>query len=282
MRGKSLTTEELPLNLHTYGVGQTLPVSVEEDVAVMFREHYHRYHYEQQMLKPDKTRIVASIEGGVVGFCSVSSVNGYGVLSHLLVDNAKQGLGIGRAMEAVRRQICARDGLIAYSSCVTVGVQSQRLKLRNGLVPINVKFGYRQNVFKPCDITSAVTFTTVNTLPAQPQGNHIELDGANRRVRVIAKDPAYVEAAIALLRRDETHYADFVVDTRVHQWLLRERKLSFQGLDILVRGPCWGYLWQMRNAVYRAALASRNEMIAAPEEICRSAHELFSLSTQAA
>jgi hypothetical protein len=270
------------VTLATFRPGESMPPQVGDHVTSLFVEFYYRYHYLTKITGADRFRIVASIRGRICGFCTIEPVNGYGVLSSLLVLEAAQGRGIGGLMEDKRLQICLSENLIPYSSCVTVGLQSQRLKMRRQMLPINVKFGYRRDVFKPEDISSAVTFVARVPLPRPVNANAVKIDNDNNRIRIIARDLRFLEAVVDDLEGDDNSYIDVLASPDLSDSAFEESDLVFHGLDIQVHDRVWGYLWQIRNAVYRQGAAVRNDIVMPVEQILASGRSIASLSPTAA
>ena len=129
---------EASLELRVALPGEALGQVTNSQIEALFNASYYRYHFKEKLFEVHRTRILMSDpHGNLVGFGTIKQSAPYAVLSNLLVNDAFRGLGVGSRIEEARMQIVSRLGLVPYSSCVTVGVQSQRLKQKHGLIPIN-------------------------------------------------------------------------------------------------------------------------------------------------
>ncbi|HEU0149707.1 MAG TPA: hypothetical protein VFR21_22860 [Bradyrhizobium sp.] len=255
------------VDLITFGRDEKTPEGIAGQITFLFKESYFRYHYLSKLMSTDRFRIVALQDTRVCGFCSVQSLNGYGVLSNLLVATSARGSGIAGLMEDLRQQICARENLIPYVSCVTVGMQSQRLKARRGMIPINVKFGYRRNVFRPGDLSSAVCFLGAGPLPPAAGMDTLKVDTEQKRIRIIAQDLAFLDRTLRGFGHEDSYYIDVLAAPGLPRRGLAERGLVAHGLDIEAGDRVWGSLWQVPNGVYRQGTAVHNDLIVPIEDI---------------
>jgi GNAT superfamily N-acetyltransferase len=241
---------------------------VSEGVHQLFRTSYHAYHYLNEVLEPSRARFIALLHRNVIGFGTVKIVGETGVLSNLVVCRNHRGHGVGSAIEDERAAYCRRLRVAQYSSCVTVGVQSQRLKLRNGLVPINVKYGYRRGVFSPSEVSSAVTFVS-GDVPRRPPQETCVLAGTADRLRIVA---ATVEGMIGSLPCIEAakpdRYVDVLATQPVAEWLNRHQdKFAFHGADFLAATNESGALFQYINQAY-------SDGVHEPLDLCQPARDI--------
>lgn len=151
-----------------YFPSNIIPAEIEAQIASLFRKSYFRYHYLTKMLSNDRYRIVVIIGSEVIGFGTVEKVNYFGILSNFLVASEYRGHGIGSLIELRRFSICNYEKLTIYSSCSSVSLASQLLKLKHGLIPINIKYGYRRDVYRPKQVSSAISFISPDFLAVYP------------------------------------------------------------------------------------------------------------------
>jgi hypothetical protein len=235
-----------------------MPEVVREEIILMFNTYYYRYHYLQKMLQKDRIRIVLLGDQGVLGFCTIQQVGSFAILSNLLVSPAKQGMRLGSLLEDIRSQLCREQGLVSYSSCVTVGLGSQRLKEARGLKAINVKLGYRQQVFSAADISSAVTYLSPMALANEVHFNAVKTDQENKRVRIVACDEYFLRSSLSEDANRGNFYVDVLVPPRLVRACEGRPDLVFHGIDIGHSENCWGVLFQKKNETYERAASSEN------------------------
>jgi hypothetical protein len=240
-------------HVEVYGFGGEMPELVREEITAMFNAYYYRYHYLQKMLHKDRIRIVLLGDQGVLGFCTIQQIGLFAILSNLLVSPDKQGMRLGSLLEDIRSQLCREHGLVSYSSCVTVGLGSQRLKEARGLKPINIKLGYRQQVFSAEDISSAVTYLSPMSLANEVQFNGVKIDQENKRVRIVACDESFLCSSFGEHANRERFYVDVLVPPRLASVCDGNSELVFHGIDISHSENSWGVLFQQKNETYERA-----------------------------
>jgi hypothetical protein len=245
-------------HVEVYRLGSEMPEAVREEIVFMFNAYYYRYHYLQKMLQKDRIRIVLLGNGGVLGFCTIQQVGSFAILSNLLVSPDKQGMRLGSLLEDIRTQLCREQGLVSYSSCVTVGLGSQRLKEARGLKAINVKLGYRQQVFSAEDISSAVTYLSPMTLVNEVQFNAVKTDQENKRVRIVAWNESFLRSSLGEHANRGKFYVDVLVPPRLVNACDGHAELVFHGIDISHGENCWGVLFQQKNETYERAASIEN------------------------
>lgn len=226
--------------------GTTLSDQVAGEVRGLFENYYHRYHYLSKLGDAKRYRLLARDKGGtIVGYGSVEPVGAFALLSNLLVSSAAQGRGIGSLLESARMRLAADLALQPYSSCVTVGTQSQALKLKHGLRPLNYKLGYRRNVFHANEVSSSVVYGGLNRLENPVSEFKVTESSENLRLRISLPTQSYTTAAIETIANDSLCYVEILA----HPAVFLPDSFVLQGIEIDLGSGEWGRLWQYKNAV---------------------------------
>jgi GNAT superfamily N-acetyltransferase len=221
-------------------------------IEALFLSGYNQYHFKWKLFDEQRYRYVCrQKDGQLIGFATVESLAQFAVLANLLVAPGQQGKGLGYVIEAARAELVNELGLIPYSSCVTFGTASQKLKAKFDMQPINWKLGNRINVIEPNNVSSAITYLGPIDRCQAIDTCRIERDNANDRFRLISCDQAHFNEHVADLLWLEDSYVDILVHPAV---IVGERFVP-QGIDIDVYHGRWGRLWQLDNRIRALGLS---------------------------
>ena len=250
---------------------EKFPESIRVRCITMFKCFYHHYHYLQTLADVEMARfLIRDSLGDVIGFATIRQRGAFAILSNLLVVLSHQGKGLGVLLETARMSYANRNGLTSYSSCVTVGVKSQALKLRFGLAAINYKLGYRRDVFTSDDVSSAVTFCgALSGVPFVSKNCFIVNRELGRR-RVICATQAGVERAVTILKGNKNDYVDLLLTPGLQP----PEGFVFQGADLDLKTMCLGELWQLDNNVRLLGLRGALDLSVPKELIEQSMFDL--------
>ena len=228
-------------------------------------------------MSPDRVDIICIDEDLVIGYCSVQLKGICGILSNLIVDSDYQGLGIGRNLEKIRIKYCRYKRLNVYVSCTTVDKRSQKFKSELSLVPINVKYGYRYNVYERNDLSSAVTYISQgNYRFADCAEEEITLNYELRRIRIVSKRWDYIKSKISSIPECKEFYVDILVTREMAKEMTEISDFKFQGLDFnhFYEGKLHCLL-QFKNNIYNRGIEINNKFYVNSDQIFEMAWNLI-------
>ncbi|MES2939371.1 MAG: GNAT family N-acetyltransferase [Pseudomonadota bacterium] len=248
--------DALPWSLEVLGTEERVRPDTLEQMRRLHADSYHAYHYAEEAVAPGRWRFALRDGARLVGYASVVPRGRFGYLSNLVVHPHYQGCGLGTLLDRRRAALCRELELTSYVSCVTVGVQSQRTKVSLGLQRLNLKYGYRVGVFSPDDVSSAATYAGglagVGEL-AGPGGYAVQSAG-QKRLRAVCADAADLPRALARAQGLDDFYVDLLCGGAAGELACAHPGLRFVGLDLDLERQQYGYLFQLKNRRYHAAL----------------------------
>lgn len=228
----------------------------------LFTEYYFNYHYIHSLFDNSRIHFLAFEGGKLVGYGGIKKCDGLAILSNLLVRAEYQSLGIGKQLEINRFHYSRVNNLINYSSCVMDGVQSQWLKYSNGMIPINVKYGYRSSVVHSTHIGGAVTFLGKNSTFTAPSENALYVEKKIKRMRLLIRQRDYLIENLPRIRKYDDWYIDVVCGREsINNEVSDMEDFSYQGFDLLNENRCGGKMYQYKNRRFFKGYHASNIMI---------------------
>lgn len=244
---RSCTTLAGDVLVQIYPESCKLDTALEVEVKRLFNDIYYRYHYQDKLASAESIRLLAYRSNRICGFGTVKIHDRFAILSSIAVDTSFQRKRIGTFIEECRHQCYTELDKVPYVSCVTEGLASQRLKVKYGMLPINIKYGYRQNVFRKNDISSAVTYADdANSALCIPCSD-ITINHEQKRIRVLSQSIEYLRNSMQELSNYPDYYADCLFEYRPDEDELSELGFEFQGEDYNWEPYAKGYLYQLKN-----------------------------------
>lgn len=255
--------------LRVYMPGEIMAPEIWDETIKLFDRNYYYYHYKKNLLSSETIRILAVENDRIIGYAGIMEYVHFFKFQNLLVCKEHRGKSIGKVLENKRYKI-VKEKLFnkgIYVSCVANDMISQSLKISIGLVPINVKYGFRKNVFYQGDRGSAVTF-------ASEAFFHPKAIGADAIPSRILEDHSMSRIRIFSSCTDEINYyvnghleGDYYVEILTNNCTVgncfENHNLFSSGFDYDLENGKLFHSFQIKNINFTAAL-NANPQICEP------------------
>lgn len=209
-----------------YPINQSLDDQSMKQVLDLFKSYYYSYHYLDKITMSDQYRILCLYEDMVVGYAAVGIKKNCGVLSNFLVHKSLQRRGIGTKIEEYSLNFCQNSNLCIYASTVITPPGSQFLKIKHGLVPINLKYGYRQGVYRENDLSSAVSFISGGYYRMGRRCD-FEVNDKLKRIRIVSSQKDYVDKCLEKVTNKNEYYIDILVTKELASGMINNDNCVF-------------------------------------------------------
>lgn len=247
-----------------YPINKSLDEQSLKQVLGLFRSYYYSYHYIDKITMSDQYRILCVYKDTVVGYAAVRIKKNCGILSNFLVRKSLQRCGIGTRIEQYRMNFCQNNNLCIYASTDVTTPGSQLLKIKHGLVPINIKYGYRQGVYGENDLSFAVSFISSGYYRPGRRCD-LEVNDKLKRIRIISAQKDYIGQCLEKVIHNNEYYIDILVTKELAAGMINNDHYAFLGTECDFNDSkdlCFYYLFQFKNRIFQESFKNyRNEVL---------------------
>lgn len=258
-----------------YPINQSLDDQSMKQVLDLFKSYYYSYHYLDKITMSDQYRILCLYEDMVVGYAAVGIKKNCGVLSNFLVHKSLQRRGIGTKIEEYRMNFCQNNNLCIYASTVITPPGSQFLKIKHGLVPINLKYGYRQGVYGENDLSSAVSFISGGYYRMGRRCD-FEVNDKLKRIRIVSSQKDYVDKCLEKVTNKNEYYIDILVTKELASGMINNDNCVFLGTECDFddsKVPSFYFLFQFKNRIFEEGFKNYRNEVLSYQEIVNSSYK---------